>query len=422
MKAISRIAAAVLLAGGTAGVLTLTATPAAAQKKKDADAKLGGASAKDLSKPGRAAIVEAQKLEAAGDLPGALAALKAAEATGGLNATDSWFTGQTKLGLTLKLNDNAELEKTLSALLPSEFLAPEDRVKYLRNLGALALKRDDYATATKRFEEVVALQPNNAEAIVGLAELYQQQKQGAKAVATLAQAIAASKAAGQTPPELWYRRQLAIAYDQKLTAQVTPAAVALVQAYPSASNWRDALRIYRESGTFDTQAELDILRLMHAAGALNGERDYAEYAETAAGRGLPGEAQTVLNDGIAKNMLTTTKPYVKELKALVDGKVKGDRAGLAKFEAEARKAAAGKDALTTADAYYGYGEYAKAAELYQLAVTKGGVDANTANLRAGMAMARAGNKAGAKPLFESVKGAPREAVAQYWLLWIGQTA
>ena len=41
------------------------------------------------------------------------------------------------------------------------------------------------------------------------------------------------------------------------------------------------------------------------------------------------------------------------------------------------------------------GNYAKAAELYRVALAKPGVDADVANLHLGMALARAGDKAGA---------------------------
>jgi TolA-binding protein len=72
------------------------------------------------------------------------------------------------------------------------------------------------------------------------------------------------------------------------------------------------------------------------------------------------------------------------------------------------------------DAYFGYGEYTKAAEMYRLALSKGGVDAATANLRLGASLMRGGDKAAAKAAFEAVQGGTRAPLAQYWLIALGK--
>ena len=76
---------------------------------------------------------------------------------------------------------------------------------------------------------------------------------------------------------------------------------------------------------------------------------------------------------------------------------------LAPTEARAKSANDGKLAALTGEAYYGQGNYAKAAELYRLALQKGGVDANEVNTRLGIALAASGDKAGAKAAFEAVR-------------------
>src|SRR3546814_11132725 len=74
---------------------------------------------------------------------------------------------------------------------------------------------------------------------------------------------------------------LAIAYDAKGMYLAVPASLDLVSAYPSADNWRDSLIIFRDTGKLDDQATLDLMRLMRAAGAMKGEADYYEYANSA---------------------------------------------------------------------------------------------------------------------------------------------
>ena len=78
--------------------------------------------------------------------------------------------------------------------------------------------------------------------------------------------------------------------------------------------------------------------------------------------------------------------------------------------------------MGTADAYYGYGEFAKAAALYKQGVGAAGVDQGTANLRLGVALGRAGDKAGAMAALSVVKGGPREELAKYWMIFLNQPA
>ena len=415
----SRLTLAALLA------LTTMAAPVSAKKGEAPAAEQGSkADAKNISKPVRPFLTQAQKLEAAGDNAGALAQIRSAEATGNLNPTDIFYISQIKLGLGNKLKDNAVLEEAIKASASSEFLPVAEKPKYLRNLAAIAFQRNDYAAATTYYEQVGALTPNDADVWSNLSVLYSRQKQNPQAIAALKKAIAASKASGKSADENLYRNALKIAVDGKLPEQINAASVDLVTAYPTPVNWRDALLIYRDSAKpkLDDQANLDVFRLMDAAGALNGERDYAEYVETAIGKGLFGEAKTVLTEGVANKMLVTTKPYIADFNRSITTRTGPDRAALPGLDKEARAAATGKTALGQGDAYSGYGDYAKAAEMYRLALSKGGVDAATANLRLGAALARGGDKTGATAALQLVKGSPRETLARYWMIWIGQKA
>ena len=54
-------------------------------------------------------------------------------------------------------------------------------------------------------------------------------------------------------------------------------------------------------------------------------------------------------------------------------------------------------------------------------LTKPGADAAMANLHLGMALARAGDKAGATAAFNAVSG-PRAEIAKFWLLYLQSRA
>jgi Flp pilus assembly protein TadD len=61
----------------------------------------------------------------------------------------------------------------------------------------------------------------------------------------------------------------------------------------------------------------------------------------------------------------------------------------------------------------------KAAALYRAAIEKGSIDANVANTRLGIALARAGQRAEAEAAFRAVGGA-RADLANLWLVWLSQ--
>lgn len=405
-----RIAAA-LLAGAA-----LVATPAIAQNK---EAKAAAPAPVKLSKPVQVALGEAQKLQQAGDNAGALAKIAEAEAVPNPTPDDVYMTAALKLNSAIAMKDNDAIEKSLTKMISTGKVSAENLPKFLKTVGSLALARKDYATATNAFEQLVKNNPNDSEAIISLAELHYAQKQSAKAIESIGQAIAVEKAAGRVPPETWYRRRLAIAYDGKQGPAIQASALDLVRAYPNPVNWRDAIIITRDSfPALDDQTELDFLRLQMATGSLAGERDYVEYADTALTRGYPGEASAVVAEGIRKNALVASKPLIVELKKSADGKVPADKASLPGLEKDIKGNP--KIALVTGDAYFGYADYPKAAGLYKQAVGAANVDQATAHLRMGMALAKSGDKAGATKAFEAVTGGPREALAKYWLVYLNQ--
>jgi hypothetical protein len=56
-----------------------------------------------------------------------------------------------------------------------------------------------------------------------------------------------------------------------------------------------------------------------------------------------------------------------------------------------------------------------------MSMGKPGVDAAVANLHIGMALTRAGDKAGATAAFNAVTG-PRADIAKFWLTYLNQKA
>jgi hypothetical protein len=250
-------------------------------------------------------------------------------------------------------------------------------------------------------------------------------KKDAEALVTLQRAIAALKAAGKPVPEGYYKTALQTAFAAR-SPQAAALSSEVYAAYPTAENWRNALIVYRDSVRTDDAANTDVLRLMRASKSMGARAEYYDLASSLSDAGLPGEAKAVLEEGQRAAVNPPIKPtdqqYVR-IMSIVGSRLAEDRASLAGLEGRAASAATGRLAYRTADAYLGYGEYAKAAALYRTALSKGGsdVDTNLVNLHLGMALAMSGDKAGAEAALKAVTGA-RAGVAQMWLTWLARPA
>jgi tetratricopeptide (TPR) repeat protein len=421
-------ALALMLASGSLAI----ATPAMAQmgapmptkprapkaETPPADPAAGGYKPK-ISSAASKEIIELQTAVNAKDTANIPAKLAAAQAKA-KTKDDRFVIAQLQLKAAADAKDNAAIVTGIEAVLAEEVLTPADAAPLYLNLGQLQYNAKAYDKAGAAFERALQIDPNNVDATVMLAETRSNQGRGLEAVALIQKAIAAKVAAGQKPDESWYKRAVKLSYDAKL-----PSADAIarewVAAYPSPKNWRDTIRIYQTDSGLDDAALLDSMRLARAVGALQGENDYFRYTNTLVTKGFPGEAKAVLEQAFAAKAIDKSRATFSQLYSLASTRSQGDRASLAASATAAKAAADGKKAMTTAEAYYGYGDYTQAAEMYRVALTKNGVDKELANLRLGMSLLMAGDKAGATAALNAA-GNAEGGVAKLWLTYAAQKA
>jgi tetratricopeptide (TPR) repeat protein len=419
MKSVSRFAlgVALTLAGGA-----LAAGPAFAKKDPPAPPAqpATGARTYNLTKEERVALAPAQKAVTAKDWAAAQAALPAAQAAA-QSPDAKYVVGQFILQIGIGINNEAMQAQAVDALIASGGAQPSEMPNLYRNQAALALRATPPNTgkAEAAYAKLIELTPNDPDTLVNLAKLKNDLRKPQEAVALLDRAIDAKRAAGQPVDETWYKYGLKIAYDNRLGPQAVKFSRGLVSAFPTKENWRDSLLVYRDYGNLDAAGKLDLLRLMRVSKALAGERDWYDYASTVNDAGFPGEAKAVLDEGVALHMVDPKKQAFAELLRLSSARLAGDRASLTAEAGRAMSAPTGATALKIGDAYYGYGDYAKAIELYRAAQSKGGVDPSTVQLRLGMALAMSGDRAGAETAFRAVTGS-RADLAGYWLSWLNQ--
>jgi hypothetical protein len=428
MRFVTPVALALVLAV-TSGAVS---APAFAAKKEKEQAPAGGPNPKNLSSGFQAAIVKAQEAEKKKDIEGQKAAIAEAEPLA-TNPDEKFFLYSQKVNLSISTQDAKLQGEAITGMLDTGLVTDPKQLGQFNSIAAKsALEQKNYDLALQRAQAAQAagwsaadVQPTLAQIYFGKAGANPSVEPGRgftqQGLAALKAGADAIKASGQTVPANWYEIGVSRAETAKLP-EVTEWAKMAYVADPSGKNLRTLIRLFqRANPNISTRENLDVFRLMSASGGLVIAADYVEYAEMA-GRALSyGEVKSTIEAGRAKNVLNASQGGEAYQTAMA--KIPSDKSSLPAAEADARKGSGtGKAIAGTADAFLGYGDYAKAIELFGLALQKGGVDADEVNTRLGIAKALSGDNAGAKAAFGAVAGGARKEIAGLWIAYLDSKA
>lgn len=424
----------------TLGLAGGALAPALAKEKAPAAAAAGNNSKEfaAAAQPLQKSLQEVQPLKAkldaavAADKPAAQAAITAAMAAidpqlAAAEAQiktpkDRFVYGQFALNVGGLKDDLKLRQKGLQAMFDSGLIPPEKQVEYSVYLGNFAYVNKDYAAAVTALTRAVQGNTQDEYAAQQLAESLVALGKPQEGLEALKNAIAVRKAAGGVAPTGWYNRALSIAYKNKLRDQGFDWSLALVEADPSPLNWLAAGQSIRDLGNFTAQESVDLGRLFMRTGAFKNEkkfvsREYVEYIQSLDPRRLPGEVIRVADAGIASGMLSANDLFVKDSMSQAKGRIASDQASLTGLERDARAAnGTAVTAMSAADAYLSYSNWAKAAEMYQIALGKPGVDTPRALTRLGIAQVELGQYAQAQATFAKIDGS-RKPLAQLWSIY-----
>lgn len=419
-----RITNAFLAAALMAGVapLALLPAPAAAQKKekeaKPADFK--------LSKEFREIAVKAQAAVSAKDTATADPLVAQMEAAA-KSDDERYIAASTRLNVEVLKSQaagggaTAGLKAPLEALIAAPRTPQADKAKFAYQLGVMASNAKDNAGAATYFQQAQQLGYQDPNLPLNLVKLKMASGDVAGGQADLAKLIDAQVAAGQKPDEQLYRFAISQTHQKRMAADTQAWIRRYLSAYPTVKNWRDMVVFWgiqpQAVVATDKPQKVDLYRLLRTGKALADEYDYVIYAQYALDLGIPWESKAVLNEGKAAGKIAAGNATASGLLAAANTSI-GNEGALTGLETRAKAAANGKLANSTADAYLGSGNWAKAVELYRVALQKGSVDADAVNTRIGIALANSGDKAGAKTAFETVKTPPRDGIAAMWLLFL----
>ncbi|WP_333846268.1 hypothetical protein [Limnohabitans sp.] len=189
----------------------------------------------------------------------------------------------------------------------------------------------------------------------------------------------------------------------------------LVTRFPSKDYWSDLLNIMGRAPGINARMQLDLSRLMEASDTMQEGEDYLDTAQFAIKSGLPHEALRVLNQGQASGLVKDAlAANASKLKQQAQQRAAEDDKALHLLNVASDN---GPMLAQLGDVLLSMGQWHEAAEVYQKALSKGGLKREgEARLHCGIALIKLKQTEAAKSMLQSVTGdAFYEQMATLWI-------
>ncbi|MBB6254144.1 tetratricopeptide repeat protein [Nitrospirillum iridis] len=335
---------------------------------------------------------------------------------------EDFFINEMRLQAYVGLNDQPHIVEALEKELASGQLPEADTAKREKTLVGLYYQNKDYTKFLAKSDVMIqnGTLPQDWYALRCQASWLM--KDWAATDTNCKQAIAVEEKTGKPAQEQVYQMQLDGAAQRKDFPAYADGLAEVLKYYPKQDYWSDYLLFMQKKPGFSDRLALDIYRLMARVNAIKNGNEYLDYADLANRATLPGEAKAVLEKGQSQ---LGGNPAAKQLLAEVTKAAADDQKTIDKSVAEVSKAPTGLPLLKLADAYSSYGQYAKALDLTQKAIDKGGLkNPNDAKLHLAVAYVNLGQKDQAEKLFNELTSAPEGLgdLAKGWLIYLHQGA
>jgi hypothetical protein len=393
-----------MTAVATALVLTMATTVAQAQAMRP-----------EVGKP----LQAASELLKAGKGKEALAKVREAEAVAGKTAAESTMVDRMKAAAAQRAGDNGTAAQALESLYGKVSGAEQGQVA--EQLASVYATARDNAKASQWLQKAQAA-GNNSASVKQLQAYLQGSSGDYSAIAKeAAAAVAAAEQAGKRPEE---SDLLRLADAQARTNNAAGQAATLEKllfSHPKKDYWAIYLaRLARKPG-FASRLNLDLMRLRLATGSLDKSDDFMEMAQLALQAGLPAEGKAIVDKGFASGALGTGAEAErhKRLRDLANKQEAEAKASIDQRAAAAASAKDGNDLVQIGHAYATMGQTDKGLALIEQGIAKGGLKRpDDAQLRLGMALLQAKNKAKAVPVLRGIKGTDGTAdIGRLWALF-----
>lgn len=390
------------------GVLGLVAPQAGAQEKNPSVSR-------SFAKPLKAAQDAMNEKK----YPEALAKLRDVQGMSGATPYDQYVTNELLYFVNAKLGDEAAATRALEANLDSPYLAPADKPARVRALAQLNYKQKNYAKAIDYGNRAIKGGFADADMITLVAQAYYLSGDNKGTRRLLEDIVGDQLKRGQKPSQNHLQLILSACLKLEDSACTTTSLERLVQYYPKPEYWQNLTYSLFQDNTNSDRQMLNIYRLANDVDTLKRPSDYMEMAQLAMEQGSPGEAQAVLEKGLAKNVFTEARDADRAKRLLETAKKQAvsDRAALPTIEKDAKT---GEAKVRLGQAYLSYGQYDKAISLIGAGIKDGGLkSADEANLLYGIALYKAGRNDEAVKAFKAVQTDPKFArLGKLWALHV----
>ncbi len=304
-------------------------------------------------------VQEAQALVRQKKYAEALERLKAADAVPGKSPYETYVIEETRAAATVANGDYAAAVNALEAVIATHILPQADSAKRLLTIVEIDYRLKDYAktvAAAERYYKEGGSEPVPRQL---MAQSYYLENDYADAAKVLREIAASDMRAGKKPEENTLLTLASSEFKAKNEDGYIDVLTTLAGAYPKHEYWVNLYRAVQQKPGFAPRLALDLDRVAVAAGAFDTSAQYVDAAETAIEAGLPGDAKSFLDKGLAAGILGKPDEAAREtrLRDMAQRQSDEDAKALASQAQEADAAKTGLPLEKLGEAYLSYRRY-----------------------------------------------------------------
>lgn len=349
--------------------------------------------------------------------------LRQASALPGKTPYDDYAVNELLGFCAIRGNDFATAARALEAGLNAGFLAQDQVPSRVRALSQVNYQLKNYAKSIDYGNRAIRGGFADDDIYVLVAQAYYIQGDHKGTLRFVSDWVEGVEKRGQAPKENALQLMLSSCLKLDDSECTTMALEKLVSRYPKDEYWQNLMQKLLRSDATD-RVMLNVYRLAAVVNAMRRADDYIEMAQLAIEAGLPGEAQSVLEQGINKKVIAEARDIDRANRLLATAKrqADADRATLSTQEKEAAAAKTGDAEVRLGQAFLSYGMNDKALAAIQRGIARGNLrNPAEAQLSLGMAQLQLGNKSEAAKAFRAARGdATLSRVGNLWALHAAQ--
>ncbi|WP_448586447.1 tetratricopeptide repeat protein [Thermaurantiacus sp.] len=272
----------------------------------------------------------------------------------------------------------------------------------LESIGAPASQLAPLYYQARQYDKAIAAAKRSGQTTI-IAQSYLQQGKSKEAAEIYAQMVA------QNPNNINALQNLAGAqYKMGDKAAYLQTIQKLIRLDPTPARWR-ALLVDMKNEPMSREAKLGLYHLMSQTNALKTEAEVHDFAKVAIVSNQPGYAEKVVREAALAGVIAPGDAMAAKI---VEAAAKRSADALRTAPADARNPAT---AMSAGNAFLGAQRFPEAAAAY--AVAEKGPQADSAMLFRGISTLRAGDRKGAKAIFDRISGGPMADIASLWSLY-----